>query len=176
MHREAAEQHQRGHDQETTADADEPGDHADDEAVHRDLPERPWRVLAAVQLHRTQHEPRGDQHDDSEQCQLHDARDPGRDEGASVGADHARYAERRDAAPVDEARAQELQAARERDAADDEQRAGYRDFLVLADEVNEHRHRQYGAAGAEQTEAHANCDGARPRHDGCEHHAPRERA
>jgi hypothetical protein len=43
-HRESAEQHQRGHDQESAADADQAGEHADAQAFeHHD----PGRVLAA---------------------------------------------------------------------------------------------------------------------------------
>ena len=64
VHRETAQQHQRGNDQEAAADADEPGDDPDGQAVNRDLPQGAWDVLRIREPDGPQHQVGCEQHDD----------------------------------------------------------------------------------------------------------------
>ena len=58
-----------------------------------------------------------------------------------------------------ESGAHELQSSRKRDAADDKERPGNRNFLVLAEQVYEYGYGQDRATRAEQAEAQADCYG-----------------
>ncbi len=169
MDTQAAEQDQRRHDQEAAADADEARDDADDQAVGGDLPGFSRCVRCVAQFDGSQHHVGREQHDQRKQGELDNARHPGGNDRAEIGAGHAGHTEDEHVAPVDQLRPHILQAAGQRDVADDEQRSGNGDFLVLADQVDEHGHGDDRTAGTEQSEADADGDGARPGEDGCGH-------
>ena len=158
VHGQSAEQHECRDDQEAAADADEPRDNADDQAVRANFPRSPRPAAGLLQIDWPEHEPGCDQHHDREQRELHHTGNVGGEHGAEVCARHARHTEHQDAAPLDESCADELESPGDGDAADNEKRAGDRHFFVLAHEVDEHRYRQDGAARTEQAETQADRD------------------
>ena len=173
---------QARHDQKTAADAEETGEKADREPVadqrgeqlaRRSAVEMDIRVaaIALAQEHRNA----DDDHHQAEQRQQQFAIDHLAKPRAAKGAENAGRGEDQRAGPFDRLRARMKEDAGKRIGADGNRTGADRDMRRGdADDIDQQRHGQNGAAGADQTERQPDqrTGGQRDQIDGGELHGP----
>ena len=182
--------HQRGHDEEPAADAEEAGEEAGDHAADDDLDGRAvtvaWRVATAVpappsgsgRVVRTlvaapQHRGGGEQREAGEGDQQHRLVDMAVDQGAEVGGGDADGAERDAGPPLDTAFPDADEGADERGDADDEHPARGGVVRVLAQHVDQRGHGEHATPAAEAADDGADHDPERRGDEGRGGHSER---